>query len=74
MVGVHCEIYEAFKVYKYLRIGVSYAVDEDSLQIFPNEDFLKPGEDREPIIKEKILQLRQSQNIYQNTNQMTISN
>jgi hypothetical protein len=44
-----CEIYEAFKACKYLRIGVSYAADEDSLQIFPNEDFFKTEEDREPI-------------------------
>jgi hypothetical protein len=50
---VHCEIYEALKVWKYLRIGVSYAADQDSLQIFPNEDFLKPGEDRESIFSGK---------------------
>jgi hypothetical protein len=27
---VHCEIYEAFKACKYLRISVSYSADEDS--------------------------------------------
>jgi hypothetical protein len=50
---VHCEIYEAFKACKYLNIGVSYAANGSDLQIFPNEDFLKPEEDREPIFSGK---------------------
>jgi hypothetical protein len=51
--AIHCEIYEAFKACKYLTIGVSYAANGNNLQIFPNEDFLKPGEDRKPIFSGK---------------------
>jgi hypothetical protein len=39
MGAVHCEIFEVFKECKNLRINFSYEADEDSLQIFPNEEF-----------------------------------
>jgi hypothetical protein len=44
--AVHCEIYEAFKSCKFLRIEKSHAKDENTLQIFPNEDYSKAEEER----------------------------
>jgi hypothetical protein len=75
MIGqVHCEIYEAFKACKYLNIGVSYAANGNDLQIFPNEDFLKPEEDREPIFSGKDSSVKAISKYLSNTSAMTISN
>jgi hypothetical protein len=51
--AVHCEIYEAFMECKFLRIGISYAKDEYTLQIFPKEDNSKSEEERIPLFSDK---------------------
>jgi hypothetical protein len=51
--AVHCDIYEAFKACKFLRIGISYATDENTVQIFPNEDYSKAEEERIPLFSDK---------------------
>jgi hypothetical protein len=51
--AVHCEIYEAFKSCKFLRIGISYAKCENTFQIFPNEDYSKAEEERIPLFSDK---------------------
>jgi hypothetical protein len=57
MVGaVHCEIFEAFKPCKFFKIGVSYVAAEKNLQIFSDDEFLRLGEENEPISLEKIHQ------------------
>jgi hypothetical protein len=51
--AVHCDIYEAFKACKFLRIGISYATDENTLQIFPKDDYSKGEEERIPLFYDK---------------------
>jgi hypothetical protein len=51
--AVHCEAYQVFKFLKFLRIGISYAKEENSLQIFPNEDYSKAEEERIPLFSDK---------------------
>jgi hypothetical protein len=42
----HCDPYEAFKACKFLGVGINYL--NDNLQIFLNEEYLKPDESRTP--------------------------
>jgi hypothetical protein len=56
--AVHCDIYEAFKACKFLRIGISYATDENTLQIFPNEDYSKAEEERIPLFSDKEISVK----------------
>jgi hypothetical protein len=50
---VRCQIFEAFKAWKILRIGISCAEHGENLQIFSNEEFPWLGEEKEPIFLRK---------------------
>jgi hypothetical protein len=47
----HCDPYESFKACKFLGVGINYL--NDNLQIFLNEEYLKPDESRTPIFTDK---------------------